>query len=75
LLNDLDVIIRNEPKLNPIIDNITNQSEVKNFMIGVILGDKDSKAGVLQFINKVNGEDVENYDKQRFKAMNHFLGS
>jgi hypothetical protein len=73
--NDLDVIIRNEPKLNPIIDNITNQSEVKNFMIGVILGDKDSKAGVLQFINKVNGEDVENYDKQRFKAMNHFLGS
>lgn len=73
--NNLDVIIRNEPKLNPVIDNITNQSEVKNFMIGAILGDKDSKAGVLQFINKINGEEVKNYDKQRFKAMNHFLGS
>ena len=66
---------RNEPKLNPVIDNITNQAEVHNFMIGAILGDCDSKAGVLQFINKKAGEDVKKYDIQRFKAMRHFLGS
>lgn len=44
-------------------------------MIGAILGDQDSKAGILQFINKKGGEDVKNYDIQRFKAMRHFLGS
>ncbi|CAI2384736.1 unnamed protein product [Moneuplotes crassus] len=69
------VISRNTPNLNPIIDNISNQGEVANFMIGVILGDEDKKAGILQFINKVGGEDVKNYDIQRFKAMRHFLGS
>ncbi len=44
-------------------------------MIGAILGDNDQKAGVLQFINKREGEDVKNYDIQRFKAMRHLLGS
>ncbi|CAI2384649.1 unnamed protein product [Moneuplotes crassus] len=69
------IISRNDHNLNPVVDNISNQAEVKNFMIGAILGDEDKKAGILQFINKIGGEDVKNYDIQRFKAMRHFLGS
>lgn len=73
------VIARNqakkEMKFNPTVDNITNQSDAQNFMIGVILGHKDVRAGVLQFINTSTGEDVKTYDIQRFKAMRGFLGS
>ena len=75
VFKEKSIVARNEPKLNPVVDNITSQSEVHNFMIGIIMGDKDTKAGVLQFINKRNGEEVKNYDIQRFKAMRNFLGS
>lgn len=43
-------------------------------MVGVILGENDERAGVIEFINKKGREDVKNYDIQRFKAMRNFIG-
>lgn len=64
-----------DTRFNPDIDNISSESEVRNFMIGVITGDNDIRSGVIQFINKTNGEEVTNYDVQRFKALRSFIGS
>ena len=66
---------KNDSRFNPDIDNISSESDVRNFMIGVILGDGDNRAGVIQFINKKNGEEVTKYDIERFKAMRTFIGS
>ena len=44
-------------------------------MIGVILGDKDVRSGVIQFINKKNGQEITTYDVQRFNAMRNLIGS
>ena len=62
-------------RFNSDIDNISSESEVKNYMIGVILGDKDIRSGVIQLINKQNGQEITNYDVQRFNAMRNLIGS
>lgn len=43
---------KNDSRFNPDIDNISSESDVRNFMIGVILGEDGVQSGVIQFINK-----------------------
>ena len=52
------------------------QGVVKNFMIGPVFGEKNPKKpnGIIQFINKKDGEKITEDDERRFEEINSLLG-
>jgi len=57
------------------IDNQSNTTDIRNFMIGPVYGErKDTPCGVIQFINKKGSEAITAADENKFKAMQGLLG-
>ena len=71
-------ISNNAPKETKFQDEIDNQSattEVRNFLIGPVYGErKDIPCGIIQFINKKGGAMISENDKAKFEAMQGLLG-
>ena len=64
-----------ETKFQDEIDNQSSTTEVKNFLIGPVYGErKDVPNGIIQFINKRGGGPITAQDEQKFKAMQSLLG-
>ena len=71
-------ISNNAAKENKFIDEIDNQSsvtDIKNFMIGPVYGErKDIPCGIIQFVNKLQYQPITAQDESKFKAMQGLLG-
>ena len=66
-----------ETKFQDEIDNQSSTTEVRNFLIGPVYGErKDFPCGIIQFINKKGGpgSQITPADEQKFRAMQGLLG-
>lgn len=64
-----------ETKFRDEIDNQSGTTDIRNFMIGPVYGErKDIPCGIIQFINKRAGQPITPADELKFKAMQGLLG-
>ena len=57
------------------IDNLSNCTDVHNFLIGPIFGeDKEVPIGIVQLFNKKTNEGITEDDKEKFLAIQGLLG-
>ena len=64
-----------ETKFQDEIDNQSSTTEVRNFLVGPVYGErKDLPCGIIQFINKKGGAAITAEDERKFKAMQGLLG-
>ena len=64
-----------ETKFQDEIDNQSSTTEVRNFLVGPVYGErKDFPCGIIQFINKKGGALITSEDEKKFKAMQGLLG-